>query len=480
MFTSLRTRLFVTFVLVVTSAVVLLAWVANWRTTAEFNQFIAQDIAAEEAAVAQLVQGEIARGGQTQLFLQEFGAAYGRQVNLADTTGTIIYSSSPDQIGLPLEYAFPTQDVTFLHAPIHVSSSFETMVTFTQAITAPLGMPLSATGGGVMSVEAMPPLPAGLTVHVVDEQVLNNGQNFLGAVNQNVILAALATIGLTAGVSLVLSQRIISPVEQLTVAARRLERGDLSQRVPIQGQDEISKLAHAFNAMADGLQNQEQLRRNMVSDIAHELRTPLTNLRGYIEAMQDGVVTPNLDTFDSLHEEVLLLGRLINDLQELSLAEAGQLRLYQQRVEMPTLLETAVSSFKLVAQEKEIALQTASQPTLPAVFADPERVAQIVRNLLHNALTHTPAGGEVALQLAQKGHEVEVAVYNSGEAIPPEHLPHLFDRFYRADKSRTRSTGGTGLGLAIVKALVEMQHGRVWVESRPGQGTTFFFTLPLA
>jgi signal transduction histidine kinase len=355
-------------------------------------------------------------------------------------------------------------------------ASFEHVITFTQAITPSFNVAVAgppAVGGEVWA-------SPDLMVHLVDDQLIDNGQNFLGAVNQNFILAALATISLTAGVSLVLSQRIISPVEQLTQAARRLERGDLSQRVPIQGRDELGKLAYAFNAMADGLQNQERLRRNMVSDIAHELRTPLTNLRGYIEALQDGLVLPNADTLDSLHEEVLLLSRLINDLQELSLAEAGQLRLHQQRLEIPTVVEAAISSFKWVAQEKEIALQIASFSTLPAVFADPERVAQIVRNLLHNALTHTPAGGEVSLQLAHKRHEVEVAVYNSGEAIDPQHLPHLFDRFYRADKSRTRSTGGSGLGLAIVKALVEMQHGRVWVESRPGQGTTFFFTLPLA
>jgi signal transduction histidine kinase len=267
----------------------------------------------------------------------------------------------------------------------------------------------------------------------------------------------------------------------LTVAARRMERGDLSQRVHVDSKDEIGELAHAFNAMADGLQRQEQLRRNMVTDIAHELRTPLTNLPGYLETRRDGVLAPQPEVVQSLHEDALLLDRLINDLQELTLAEAGQLTLSKQSVSPADLIEEAVAALRPYTEQPGLTLRTAVAPNLPAVNADGERIGQVLRNLIQNARAHTPAGGEIVVAANDlRGLSmIEFSVRDTGSGIAPEHLLYVFERFYRADASRNRATGGAGLGLAIVKQIVEAHGGAVNAESVPGQGSTLSFTLPV-
>ena len=277
-----------------------------------------------------------------------------------------------------------------------------------------------------------------------------------------------------------LSRRILRPVETLTAAARRMEKGDLSQRVEAQSSDEIGELARAFNAMADGLNRLEELRRNMVSDVAHELRTPLSNIRGYLEAVRDGVVEPKPEVIDSLYEEAMLLNRLVDDLQELALAEAGQLTLERQLVAPAGLANRAVEAARGQASASGIALRTDLPERLPLVNVDPQRIGQVLGNLLSNALTHTPSGVEVVVTARADGSEVQLSVSDTGEGVRPEHLPYIFERFYRADRSRSRTTGGTGLGLAIAKQLVEAHGGRIEVESEVGQGTRFTFTLPVA
>jgi signal transduction histidine kinase len=252
--------------------------------------------------------------------------------------------------------------------------------------------------------------------------------------------------------------------------------------VTVSTRDEIGELGHAFNSMADGLARLEQLRRNMTTDVAHELRTPLSNIRGYLEALQDGVTQPSPAVIDSLHDEAMLLTRLVNDLQELALAEAGQLKL----VLHPTVPEQVVSQVVDVMQptaaSKGLTLRTDLQTDLPPVMADSGRMAQVLQNLVNNAMTHTPAGGQITVtaRADAPAGQVQLSVRDTGIGIAPEHLPHVFDRFYRVDQSRTRATGGAGLGLAIVKQLVEAHGGRVWAESTPDQGSTFSFTLPVA
>jgi len=268
-------------------------------------------------------------------------------------------------------------------------------------------------------------------------------------------------------------------VESLTAAARRMGAGDLSQRVRVSSTDEIGELARAFNAMAEAVERNEALRRNLVSDVAHELRTPLTNLRGQIEALEDGLLAPSADTLRSLHEEILILSRLVNDLQDLALAEAGQLPLHRGRLVLSEAVEGALASIRAGAAERGILLHAEAGPEL-AVDADRERLGQVLRNLLANALTHTPDGGRIEVTARAENGSVSIRVQDTGVGISAEQLPRVFDRFYRADSSRARASGGAGLGLAIVKQLVIAHGGTIGVESEPGRGAAFTFTIPRA
>lgn len=288
------------------------------------------------------------------------------------------------------------------------------------------------------------------------------------------VVAGVAAIALT----MILSRRILHPVAALTLAARRMESGDFDQRVQVQASGEIGELSQAFNAMADALSRTEELRQHMVTDIAHELRTPLTNIRGYLEAIQDGVLEANHETVDMLHEEAVLLNRLIQDLQELALAEAGALNIEAQDLALETIVEQTISASLPSAKKKSIHLHSNLPAEVPPVIADQRRVAQILRNLINNAITHTPVQGDVYISADVFPNEVEITVRDTGDGIETEHLPYLFERFYRADPSRSRATGGAGLGLAIVKNLVEAQGGRVQVNSVKGNGAAFSFTLP--
>jgi signal transduction histidine kinase len=249
--------------------------------------------------------------------------------------------------------------------------------------------------------------------------------------------------------------------------------------VTIHTNDEIGELATAFNAMADGLSRQEQLRRNIVSDVAHELRTPLSNIRGYLEAIQDGLTTPSPELINSLHEEAMLLNRLVDDLQDLALAEAGQLQLRPVPVNLETIILGALTALQPRMKEKAIHLTTDLAPQLPNLEVDPERIGQVLRNLLANAITYTPEGGSITLRAAPCPKGVEVWVQDNGIGIAQEHLKNVFERFYRADESRSRATGGAGLGLAIVRQLVQAHGGEINIESVLGAGTTVKFTLPM-
>ncbi|MCB9136081.1 MAG: HAMP domain-containing protein [Anaerolineales bacterium] len=302
---------------------------------------------------------------------------------------------------------------------------------------------------------------------------------FLNSVNRSLVyglvFAGLAAILLT----IMLSRRILRPIEALTKASRAMGAGKLNQRVTIHTHDEIGELATAFNAMADGLSRQEQLRRNMVSDVAHELRTPLSNIRGYLEAIQDGLTDPTSDVINSLHEEAMLLNRLVDDLQELALVEAGQLHLRPIPVNLETIITGALIALQHRMNEKNIHLVTELSSTLPLLRVDPERIGQVLRNLLTNSITYTPEGGTITLRAYPIPTGVEVLIQDTGIGIAQEHLRNIFERFYRVDESRSRATGGAGLGLAIVKRLIQAHGGDINIESILGSGTTVTFTLPM-
>jgi len=302
-------------------------------------------------------------------------------------------------------------------------------------------------------------------------------QDFAAATNRwlagAAVVAGLGALFLIAA----LSRRLLGPIESLTDAARKMEEGQRAVRVPVASRDELGELARSFNSMADAIARQEALRRNLVSDVAHELRTPLTNIRGQLEALQDGLSAPDRRTIDSLHEDARLLERLVDDLQDLALAEAGQLALHPETLSMREAALRSAAALEPRAKAAGIEISV-DVPADSVVLADRDRVGQVLSNLIANAITHTPAGGRIAISAHRRNGVVQTAVADTGTGIPAEHLQHVFDRFYRTDPSRARSSGGTGLGLAIVRQLIRAQNGEVAATSEPGRGTVISFTLP--
>ena len=304
--------------------------------------------------------------------------------------------------------------------------------------------------------------------------------DYIISVSRSVWLGAVIAILIAFFATLLISRSILHPVEELTVAARKMQSGDMSVRVNVESKDEIGVLGASFNAMVESVTKQEQLRKNMVSDVAHELRTPLSNILGYLEAANDGLVTPNQALVSNLFEEATLLNHLINDLQELAEADAGHLRLDITTIRLDEILQSAVDNFTPIVQKLGIQLSCDFSSDLPTVKADSQRVAQILRNLVGNALDYTPPEGKITLKAQEDKSFVRIEVIDTGTGIEAEHLPYIFERFYRADPSRARTSGGSGLWLAIVKQLAEAQGGQVGVESATGKGSTFYFTLPIS
>ncbi|MCP2264371.1 sensor histidine kinase [Promicromonospora thailandica] len=288
-------------------------------------------------------------------------------------------------------------------------------------------------------------------------------------------LAALV-LALAAGVSVAVGLRITRPLRELASAARRMTDGDDDARALVRTRDEIGEVATAFNSLAERRGEQERLRRAMVGDVAHELRTPLSSVRGWLEAAQDGLTPTDRGLVDSLHEEALHLQHLVADLQDLALADAGELRLHPEPVDLAAVLEQVVRGQGAAASAKGVRL--AARAPGVSVHADPVRLRQAVTNLVANAVRHTPSGGSVEVTGAPDGGVVVVRVRDTGEGIAAADLPHVFERFWRADASRTRGTGGSGLGLAIVRQVAELHGGSVGVESVVGRGTTFMLRLP--
>ncbi|MBI3449598.1 MAG: HAMP domain-containing histidine kinase [Acidobacteria bacterium] len=305
-------------------------------------------------------------------------------------------------------------------------------------------------------------------------------RGFAQSMNRSVPLAVGAAGLVAIFIAAAVSRRILRPIEALTEAARRVERGELGHSVEVASTDEIGDLARAFNAMSASVARSEKLRRAMVADVAHELRTPLTNIRGQLEAIQDELVTADRAAIDSLHEEAMLLKRVVDDLQEMALAEAGELRLAIGDLDATSEIAKAVAAVQAPARAAGVTVAAGTAEGELRLAADPERLGQILRNLLSNAIAHTPAGGQVVVGARRAGGVCEISVRDTGEGIAAEHLPFVFERFYRADPSRARATGGAGLGLAIVKQLAEAHGGSVRVESVTGKGSTFTVTLPIA
>jgi len=307
------------------------------------------------------------------------------------------------------------------------------------------------------------------------------------AVTRAVLLASVVAGGVALLLAGLLVRQITRPLTSLTQASSRIAAGDRSVRVPVQSKDELGELAVTFNRMANSLEQQETLRRHLMADVAHELRTPLTGIQGTVEALQDGVFPLTTENLNSIHEQVLLLNRLVEDLRTLANAEAGQLSLERLPLDLAEFAQRILQTFQAQATARQIELTLRIDFPLPTISGDEQRLGQVLNNLLDNALRHTPPGGEIEVALTAAPDGVCLTVTDTGQGIAPGDLTHVFDRFYRADLApgalRTRQTGGSGLGLAIARQLVVAHQGKIWVESPPAgqrQGTLFGVFLPTA
>ncbi len=347
---------------------------------------------------------------------------------------------------------------------------------------------------GTVLVSGMPNLPLG---SVVESKTLKEGtaividgktvgyllspnrlaefrpeeDRFLMRVNQALVVGGVGALMIALLIGVFLARMLTRPIKDLTLAAKRMAEGELEQQVVVRSQDEIGELAQAFNLMSQQIARANQLRRQMTADIAHDLRTPLTVIAGYIESMRDGVLQPTPQRLDLIYQEIERLQKMVSDLRMLSQADAGELNLYPRHIQPLALLRRAASLFQHHAEQAGITLRIEGGEETDLIRVDEDRMMQVMDNLISNALRYTPQGGVVTLSVRQEDGRVNLLVEDTGSGIPPEELPHIFERFHRVDASRHPESGGSGLGLAIVKALVEAQGGRVGAESDVGKGT---------
>lgn len=440
---SLRFRLLIAFTLVILVAVGAVYFFVSRTTGGEIHEYRERTEQFRFTRVGfELSQYYRRYGGWSgiQPYVEQWGSLYGQRIILTDISGMVVADSQGKLVGQRYRPEVP-------------------------GIRLPPSRDGSAPGVLYISPEqsAEFPSPGGLSE----------------AISRFLLWGALLAVGIALVLTFFLSRRISAPIKAMALAAGRLGKGDLSQRVNLKDRGEMGELAQAFNSMASELEHAEKLQRNMVADIAHELRTPLSNIRGYLEAVRDGVIRPDADTIHSLEEEAALLSRLVDDLQELSLAEAGALKLNCQPDNINDVIKQAVTTKQALAIAKGLSVSTDLPDKLPSINIDSQRIRQVLGNLLENAIFHTGSGGSITVTSERQDNQIKVAVTDTGEGIPPDDLPYIFERFYRVDKSRTRATGGSGLGLTIARSLVEAHGGKIEARSEPGKGSCFAFTLPI-
>jgi len=445
MFHSLRFRILASFTLVILVTMGTVFFFINQTTQNEIRQFqesIDQMRAARMESELARYYSKFRGWGGVQTFVEQLGNLYEQHIILTDANKIVVADSGSSLIGKPYNPDSPGRNLV------------------------PLGQ---ARPIGTIYITAEPDTDLGIS----------SLQITFNRIGLFFIWGGLIAVASALVLTFVLSRPILAPIRALTRAAKQLGQGKLSQRVDYQGKGEIGELARTFNSMAGDLERAEKLRRNLVADAAHELRTPLSNIQGYLEAIRDGAVQPNTVTINSLYEEATLLSRLINDLQELALTEAGELKLIKQKEDITGVINQAVAAVQAQATAKGISLLTDLPGGLPPSDIDSHRVSQVLHNLLNNAVAHTPRGGVITVAARWQGKWIEISITDTGEGIPAEDLPYIFERFYRVDKSRARATGGYGLGLTIAKRLVEAHGGKIEAESEVGKGSRFTFTVPV-
>lgn len=367
------------------------------------------------------------------------GSATGQELILADSTGNIIYDSTGQQTGETLSFLQRWQAV---------------------------GLNDNGQTIGYLYAENTPGVTTGGEAVLVDR------------LNRAALTTALISGSLALVLGFFLAYRLIRPIRELTGAAQRLAGGDLSSRVIARGNDEIAQLGQAFNEMADSLQKAESNRQTMTADIAHELRTPLSVQRAHLEALEDGIYPLEPENLHPIYEQNLVLNRLVEDLRTLAMADAGQLQLERAPTDISRLTRRVVDSFMPRALAQGVQLVFTPLPDPKILQLDPGRIEQILTNLLSNALRHSPANGKIHLDIKTEVRQVTITIRDEGSGIPAHALDHVFERFYRADRSRTREEGGSGLGLAIARQLAEAHAGALHASNHPDGGALFSLVLP--
>jgi two-component system, OmpR family, sensor histidine kinase BaeS len=444
----LAIKLTLSFLAVGLAGIALIAWLASRGTQGEFQRFVFAQY--QSRFVSQLADYYVIHGSWTGIEANlplpeppppdpDRNPKPGGLFTVTDADGVVLVPGS----GLEVGQAFVIGE-------------------------SPGGEPIQVEGQTVGWVvgraEALPPNPAEAA--------------FLRRIQTILAQAAIGAGALSLLLGLILSRNLTLPLRQLTDATRRMAEGNLDQKVDVTSRDEIGQLAQAFNRMSTELSRSQALRRRMTADIAHELRTPVSILIGHADAIHDGVLPVSTETVDLMLDEALRLQRLIEDLQTLSLADAGELSIHPQPSPPDVMLREAARSFATRAEAKGIDLVVEDAAGLPPASVDPDRMDQVIRGLVDNALRHTPEGGRIVLSARAADRAVRLTVEDSGPGFAEDDLPHVFERLYRADKSRHRDGGGSGLGLAIARSIVEAHGGRIWAERGPGRGAIVHIEVP--
>jgi len=475
-------RLTIALVLVTLISVIIVAVLANVTATTQFRQFVSRQDAINQArlteALAEYYQTNGSWDGVTTVLATENRILATPNASMSKQNGPPAGpSNGPPPNGRPRREP-PRNNYVLADATgkIIVDDERHRLGGMISGDERAIALPISLDGVLIGHFLVASPTQALL---------LEAQQGFLSQLRLNLVFAALIASVLAVIIGALISRAIASPLASLAQAARAFSARQWNQRANLKGTQEIVEVSQAFNNMAESLQQAEINRRNMTADIAHELRTPLSVIQGNLRAMLDNVYPMERSEIATLYDETRLLSRLVDDLRVLALAEAGQIELKPQPMDAGPFLRAVAEQFATAADVHEVQLHMVPMTEPAMVVADGDRAGQVLRNLINNALRHTPAGGRITLSAQPDGAStnaahLRISVRDTGEGIALEDLPHVFDRFYRGDKSRTRSSGGTGLGLAIAKSLIEAMGGRIGVESQAGQGSEFWFTLPLA
>ncbi len=438
---SFQAKLLLAFVLIVVLTSVVGYLFINQSVRRAFSEFTVSTYTPQERAVLQLVRAFYEQTGNLDAVLAFLDR--GRRavpVLLVDPDGVVAYAPDTRYVGLHLS-----------DDQLDEGEAFE------------------LTNGEVWTV-----IPSRI---ILGQDFLEAG--FLRTTRRSLWFAGLAAAAAAILLAVILIRQVTKPLRRLDAATRRIARGEFGERVGAHTADEIGRLARSFDEMAESLERAERTKRQMIADVSHELRTPLAAVRSALEGLRDGLIEPTPETLAALHDKILLTTRLVRDLHQLSLADAGRLSIQPQPCGLAEIVETILETIGVQLEDSDVRLERRVPGDLPRVVVDRQRIEQVILNLLANAIRHTPAGGSISIAAAPQDSGVLVSICDSGPGLTETDLEHAFDRFYRADDART-SDGGAGLGLSIAKALVDAHGGRIWAENAPSGGACFHVLLPAA